>query len=78
MEESVFSSIFNPRNMKYGKRIAFVQRDRDNYYYRVSPFIASFYSIEVPTRELLYPVKMIQKRSLFLERRGNRTDEVDP
>lgn len=76
-DESVFSRIFPSRVIKYGNRTAFVQRDNDKCFFRVSPFINSNYSIEIPTRELLYPLEMIQKREAYLERRGNITYEID-
>ncbi len=76
-DDSILLDLFQPRTMKYGNKIAFVQRDNDNCFFRVSPVITSTYSIEVPARELIYPLEMIQKRKEFLERRGNITDEVD-
>ena len=74
-ENALLANLFTSRVMKYGNRIAFVQKDYHNLYFQISPYTQNTYQKELPVTELLYPVEMYCRRLEYLERRkDNETD----
>ena len=74
-ESSFLLDLFPSRKMKYGNKIAFVQKDNKNSFFKVVPFITNVFEMELPARELTNPLEMIKKRSKYIERRN--TDETN-
>lgn len=71
-KNSVFSSIFPVRKMKYGKRFAFVQIIRKGEYsYKVSEYAHHTMQIELPRSFINDPIRHRYLRAEYLRRRGN-------
>ena len=69
-KQSVFSEIFPSRKMKYGNKLAYIQKQKKGKYtYNVSPYAISKFSKELPKCFINNPLKYAYMKTDYLERR---------
>lgn len=70
-EKSIFAQLFTSKKMKYGKRVAFLQKQKKGKYnYNVNEYATNSFSLELPRSFINNPVKYACMRVNYLESRG--------